>query len=354
MAQHSDETPSPHEHTAAPEQSPDDALAALAGEAPPVGETSVVEPPPGTEPEPAPGAEPAAAPEPESAPEPEPAATGHSRAAEPESAPESESAATGRSRTAAEAHTARTVARIAEAEARVQADAEAEAAGQTLAREQTRAAAVERSRAAAAAHVVPVSPADSLGEDDTTGFLPAFGAPVAGRAAHADDSVPALRRTRRPIVGLVALVVFGMVAAFFGWVSADPFWLATGQGTTGTVTVTRCDASACEGQFSAARFTADGVALSGIAPDKRHAGATAPGRMLSGDHTWAYSGPSWALHLRWGLGLAIVLLCGLVLGAVTGARFLRPLGRRAVVGVRLLAVAGPLALFAGMLGVALL
>jgi hypothetical protein len=49
-----------------------------------------------------------------------------------------------------------------------------------------------------------------------------------------------------------------------------------------------------------------------------------------------------------------VLVSGLLLGALTGARFLRPLGLRAVVGVRLLAVAGPLALFAGMLGAALL
>jgi hypothetical protein len=156
------------------------------------------------------------------------------------------------------------------------------------------------------------------------------------------------------VVGLTALVLFGLVALFFGWVSADPFWLAAGRGSEGTVTVTRCDAGQCVGKFTTAGFTADGVALSGVSPADRETGATAPARMLASDRTWAYAGPAWALHLRWALGLAVVLLCGAGVAVATGTRFLRPLGRRATFGGRLLAVAGPLLLFAGMLGAALL
>jgi hypothetical protein len=166
--------------------------------------------------------------------------------------------------------------------------------------------------------------------------------------------VAGLGRTRRPVVGLVALVVFGLVALFFGWVSADPFWLAVGRGTDGTVTVTRCDSGQCVGRFTTERFAAEGVTLSGVSPTERDPGATVPGRMLASDRTWAYAGPAWGLHLRWALGLAVVLLSGVGVALATGTRFLRPLGRRAATGARLLAVAGPLLLFAGMLGAALL
>jgi hypothetical protein len=365
VAQHSEENRPGHEHDrgpespVVPERGRDDTLAALAGEGPAVGEDSLVAPELGAAPAPVPPTPPAPEPAPEPTPEPDPAVTvraERSRAAALADAARAE--AQDRARAAAEAHAARTAARAAAAEARAQAEADAEAEERTRAEDQMRTAAVERSRAAAAAHVaaVPGDDRGSFSDADDTEFLPGFAAPIATPMGHGrdDDAVPVLRRTRRPVAGLVALVLFGMVAAFFGWVSADPFWLATGQGSTGTVTVSRCDAGACEGQFAATGFTADGVALSGIAPEDRHTGATAPGRMLASDRTWAYSGPAWALHLRWALGLAIVLVSGLLLGALTGARFLRPLGLRAVVGVRLLAVAGPLALFAGMLGAALL
>jgi hypothetical protein len=316
------------------EQQHDDALAALAGEAAVI---SAVDAAPGAHAAPvAPPPRPAGVPStsPASPPEPMfPPGPGASRGAALAEAARAE--AEERTRRAAEAHAARTAARAA---------AEAEAAE---AAEAVRSAAVERSRAAAAAHT-----SDAVEPDDIVpGFAPTGGGSHPHVAAH--DQVGGLRRSRRPAVGLVALVVLGFVAAFFGWVSADPFWLGTGQGATGTVTVARCDAGRCEGQFAGTAFSAEGVLLSGISPADRQRGATVPARMLASDRDWAYAGPAWGLHLRWALGLTVVVLCGLALGAATGARFLRPLGRRASVGARLLALAGPLALFAGMLGAAL-
>jgi hypothetical protein len=262
-----------------------------------------------------------------------------------------------RARRAGEAHAARTAARAAaEAESTRAAEEESVRAAEA---EAARTAAVERSRAAAAAHAGTGYQAPRGAEADRSdhivpGFAPVSPAPAgAGPRPATHDAAASLRRTRRPAVGLAALVVLGFVAAFFGWVSADPFWLGAGQGSYGMVTVTRCEASRCEGQFAGSEFSAEGVLLSGIAPGDRHRGATAPARMLASDSDRAYTGPQWGLHLRWGLGLLVVLLCGVLLGAATGARFLRPLGRRASLGARLLALGGPLVLFAGMLGAAL-
>jgi hypothetical protein len=164
-------------------------------------------------------------------------------------------------------------------------------------------------------------------------------------------------RGRRPVIGLLALVVFGLVAAFFGWVSADPFWLALGKGADGTVTVTDCSSSAhCTGRFTAAdkTFTVSAVSLSGVPDGQRAKGASTPAWMLSSKRTWAYAGPSWGLHLRWVLGLIVTLLCGAAITAATGTRHLRPLGRRVVLTGRVLAVLAPLLLFAGMIGAALI
>jgi hypothetical protein len=335
------------------EQEHDDALAALSGEAPaisavdaPAEEAEAPPPPVGAPPAldapRAPDAPPAGFGPP--APDAPPPGAGSSRGAALAEAARAE--AEERTRRAAEAHAARTAARAA-----AEADAEA-ARSADLQAEASRAAAVERSRSAAAAHT---HSGDSSPDEDH--IVPGFtSAPPGYVHPHppSHDQVAVLRRTRRPAVGLVALVVLGFVAAFFGWVSADPFWLGTGQGETGTVTVARCESGRCEGQFTGDGFSAEGVLLSGVSPEDRRQGATAPARMLASDRDWAYVGPSWGLHLRWGLGLAAVLLCGLALGAATGAKFLRPLGRRASLGARLLALAGPLALFAGMLGAALI
>lgn len=167
-----------------------------------------------------------------------------------------------------------------------------------------------------------------------------------------------MTRSRSPFVGLVALVLLGLVAAFFGWVSADPFWLALGRGAQGTVTVTSCEKSGmadrCEGNFTSPSFRADDVRLSGLPAKAQLKDATAPAKMLGNDRDWAYAGPGWTLHLRWGLGLLVALLCGVFTAVGTGARYLRTLGRRARWAGLLLSFASPLLLFAGLLCAALL
>jgi hypothetical protein len=161
--------------------------------------------------------------------------------------------------------------------------------------------------------------------------------------------------TRRPIVGLTALILTALVAAFFGWASAEPFWLAMGRGAEGTVTVTSCRQSGlderCVGDFVASgkRFTADAVRLSGVPNGDRKEGASFRARMLDSDSSWAYAGPASALHLRWELGVLVVVLCGILVGLVTGVRRLRTAGRGGRFLLWLLGLAGPLAIFAGML-----
>ena len=161
--------------------------------------------------------------------------------------------------------------------------------------------------------------------------------------------------TRRPVIGLTALILTTLVAAFFGWVSAEPFWLSMGRGAEGTVTVTSCHRSGlderCVGKFVAEgkQFTADAVRLSSVPDRDREQGASFQGRMLDADSGWAYAGPASALHLRWELGVVIVVLCGILVGLVTGVRRLRTAGRRGRFVLWLIGLAGPLAIFAGML-----
>ncbi|TDB72422.1 hypothetical protein E1182_23175, partial [Micromonospora sp. KC721] len=83
--------------------------------------------------------------------------------------------------------------------------------------------------------------------------------PRAPRAPHPPD----------PVRGLATLLALSLVAAFFGWVSAGPFWLAVGHATTGTVVVTDCSGGGltqrCRGIFTAdrERFRVHGVRISG-------------------------------------------------------------------------------------------
>ena len=82
--------------------------------------------------------------------------------------------------------------------------------------------------------------------------------------------------------------------------------------------------------------------------NSRNPGAYTPARMVSPDSRQAYiGGTGMLLQLRWLLGFGLVLLCGYVIAAVTGARRLEtPRARR---GAVLLSLAGPLALLAGFL-----
>jgi hypothetical protein len=162
------------------------------------------------------------------------------------------------------------------------------------------------------------------------------------------------REPRRPVTGLFGLLALGLIAAFFAWVSAEPFWLAVGHGTPGTATVERCTGSGvtqrCAGTFIAgdATYRVDGLALFGVDPGQRIAGATTPARMVSSDSRQAYVGSAGVLvHLRWALSFALVLLCGLGIAGLTGARRLDT--ARARRGALLISLAGPLALLGGFL-----
>nr|BFE67725.1 hypothetical protein GCM10020092_010260 [Actinoplanes digitatis] len=73
--------------------------------------------------------------------------------------------------------------------------------------------------------------------------------------------------------------------------------------------------------------------------------------MVSGDSRQAYVGSTGMLvHLRWALGLVLLLVCGLGIAGLTGARRLDT--ARARHGALLISIAGPLVLLAGFLAAA--
>lgn len=172
------------------------------------------------------------------------------------------------------------------------------------------------------------------------------------------------RPYRHPLLALPATILLGLLAAFFAWQAAEPLWLALGRGTDGTATEARCDAtdgSAVEllresdgPTYRCLVFTASDrsfenvdVELRGAGSVARPEGASTPARMLSPDSTRAYATAPAALHLRWSIGLALVLACGAGVAWASGATRLDLLRdrRRAVA----LSVAGPLVLAAGFL-----
>jgi hypothetical protein len=160
---------------------------------------------------------------------------------------------------------------------------------------------------------------------------------------------PAPRRTGR---ALVALVVLSLCAAFFGWVSAEPLWLAVGHGDRGTATVTRCTGGGvgqrCVGEFRGPDGFTARVTLLGVGGEARRSGTAVPARMADRDSPQAYVGDDrLALHLRWIVGLLLVLACGAGIAWATGATRLadRRARRRAVLG----SLAGPLLLTVGFL-----
>jgi hypothetical protein len=165
--------------------------------------------------------------------------------------------------------------------------------------------------------------------------------------------------TRRPALGLPAAILLGLAAAFFGWVSAEPFWLSYGYGTTGTATVISCSHGTldnrCVGRFTSAdgRVTTGTVRISGVPDRQRHARAALPAQVLQSDSDWAYAGSPGNVRMRWQLGFVAALLCGLAIGVVTGVRTLRSAKAGGRLALWLLGLAGPLALFGGMLLTAL-
>ena len=183
------------------------------------------------------------------------------------------------------------------------------------------------------------------------------GPPPETREKLAGAGQPPRRRKpepRRPVTGLLGLVALGLIAAFFAWVSAEPFWLAVGHGQRGTATVAECTGAGvtqrCTGQFTAGdgAYRVDKLALFGVQPGQRIAGASTPARMVSSHSRQAYAGSTGTLmHLRWALSFLLVLLCGLGIAGLTGARRLET--ARARRSALLLSVAGPLALLVGFL-----
>ena len=173
------------------------------------------------------------------------------------------------------------------------------------------------------------------------------------------ESRPAHRRmpARTPVPALAALVLLGLVAAFFGWVSAEPFWLAVGHGERGYATTARCHGDGltqrCTGRFVTVdgRRTVARVTLLGVAGEAREPGAVTPARMVSPGSERAYTGPAGPLmHLRWTLGFALVLICGYGIAGATGARRLESAPARR--GAVLASLAGPVVLLALFLAAA--
>ena len=168
---------------------------------------------------------------------------------------------------------------------------------------------------------------------------------------------PPRRKPRTPRAGapgLFGLIALGLIAAFFSWVSAEPFWLAVGHGVAGVTTVGRCTGSGvtqrCVGSFAAddGGFSAGTVTLLGVSRTGSDPGAVAPARMVNPTSKQAYVGSTGTLvHLRWLLGFLLVLLCGLGIAGLTGTRQLETV--RARRSALLMSLAGPMLLLAGFL-----
>ncbi len=174
------------------------------------------------------------------------------------------------------------------------------------------------------------------------------------RPTHTGTRRRGRRQPGRPVGSLLALIVLGLLAAFFGWVSAEPFWLAMGHGDRGYATTTHCTGNGitqrCTGRFAAADggYTISRVTLLGVGPAERVPGTVAPARMVSPDSSRAYLGDtSPLLQLRWLLGFTLVLFCGYAIAGITGARRLET--GRARRGAVLASLTGPLLLLAGFL-----
>ncbi|MEE6259511.1 hypothetical protein [Plantactinospora sonchi] len=157
-----------------------------------------------------------------------------------------------------------------------------------------------------------------------------------------------------PVLGLAGVILFSLVASFFAWVSAEPWWLAIGHGEQGTVIVESCRGRGlgqhCRGEFVAAdgRLVARDVRLVGMAGDPGNVGLEFPARIVDGRSTQAYVGSGTGLlHLHWSLGLGVVLICTAAVGWCTGALRLAERGHRH--RAALVSYAGPVLLTAGFL-----
>ncbi|MFI0795958.1 hypothetical protein ACH4OY_25235 [Micromonospora rubida] len=182
------------------------------------------------------------------------------------------------------------------------------------------------------------------------------------RRGDGDRAAAALARRRRadrparppePWQGLSALLALSLLAAFFAWVSAGPFWLAVGHRVTGTVVIGECTGGGltqrCRGIFTAddGRFVAFGVRISGVPAERSATGSVLPAGMTGPASDAAYADTGVGRHLSWLLGLLLVLACGGAIARCTGATLFAD--RRARRWAVAAAVAGPLVITAGFL-----
>ncbi|MGC4804522.1 hypothetical protein [Micromonospora sp. DT233] len=175
------------------------------------------------------------------------------------------------------------------------------------------------------------------------------------RAADRGPAGRARRTTHppQPWQGLTALLALSLLAAFFAWVSAGPFWVALGHGSAGTAVVGECTGGGlsqrCRGIFTADgdRFVAFGVRISGVPAERSATGATLPARMTGPTADTAYAETGAARHLSWSLGLLLVLACGVAIARATGATLLPD--RRARRWATTAALTAPLLITAGFL-----
>ncbi|WP_243640272.1 hypothetical protein [Micromonospora sp. MW-13] len=180
------------------------------------------------------------------------------------------------------------------------------------------------------------------------------GRAVVARARRQRADRPA--RPPDPWRGLSALLALSLLAAFFAWVSAGPFWLSVGHRVTGTVVVGECTGGGltqrCRGVFTAddGGFVAFGVRISGVPAERSTTGSALPAGMTGPAADTAYADTRAGLHLRWLLGLLLVLACGGAIARCTGATLLTD--RRARRWATAAAVAGPLVITAGLLAAA--
>lgn len=176
-----------------------------------------------------------------------------------------------------------------------------------------------------------------------------------------DATLPRPRKPPKPprhtAAGLVSTILLSLLAAFFAWVSAEPLWLALGRGESGTVTVTECTGSGvnqrCVGTFTAdgGAFTSEHVRLLGVDDEQRAEGTQLQALMVDRQADSAYidSGSN-LLHLRWAIGLSLVLLCGV--GIVWGTGALRLADRASRWKATLTALGAPVLLALGFVAAA--
>jgi hypothetical protein len=148
------------------------------------------------------------------------------------------------------------------------------------------------------------------------------------------------------------IIVLAMVSAFFGWVSAEPLWLALGHGSRGTATVTKCVGDGitrrCLGDFATKDFAVARVSLLGVTDRSAAPGEKLAAEMVSPRSHRAYAGGPFLM--RWLPGLAVALLCGLGIALVAGVRrFASRRERWAAFGISL---AGPALVTIGFLAAA--